>query len=147
MLRPPLSWAFEATTRLPTLCVATGAVRLYTSNSSFPASGFLLRALNDKDVAGWKNCNDATAANGTRHSEGATSHRRRLAIARRNDAGAPLSAGQGTGLPDAIALVKQLRERTAVSVGLCKQALEASNWVRTAPYEGSVVPRGRLCPR
>lgn len=30
-------------------------------------------------------------------------------------------------------LVKQLRERTLVSVGLCKQALEASSWVRIAP--------------
>lgn len=31
--------------------------------------------------------------------------------------------------PNATTLVKQLRERTAVSIGMCKRALEESNWV------------------
>lgn len=128
MLKPPLSWAFVATARLPKLGVSLGAGRLYISKGSFPTSGLRLRGLVNKDVAGWRYSSGTAAADWTRHLGGARLHRRRLAMDRRIDTAEPLSAGQGTPLPDATALVKQLRERTAVSVGLCKQALKDSNW-------------------
>lgn len=52
------------------------------------------------------------------------------------------------GPPNALELVKKLRERTASSVRLCKQALQASNWVSTTArhsLHSLLAPASRRC--